>query len=71
MLSDADAAGLDQSRTEYLTGPAGSITIHNARTLHYLAVVQISRAAPAAAELLHSGGCQALYGASATNAEHI
>ena len=35
MLSDADAAGLDQSRTEYLTGPAGSITIHNARTLHY------------------------------------
>ena len=35
MLSDADAAGLDQSRIEYLTGPAGSITIHNAHTLHY------------------------------------
>jgi ectoine hydroxylase-related dioxygenase (phytanoyl-CoA dioxygenase family) len=35
MLSDEDAAGLDKSRIEYLTGPAGSITIHNARTLHY------------------------------------
>lgn len=35
MLSDADAAGVDMSRVEYLTGKAGSITIHNARTLHY------------------------------------
>lgn len=35
MLSDADAAGIDTGRVEYLTGPAGSITIHNARTLHY------------------------------------
>lgn len=35
MLSDEDAASIDTSRLEYLTGPAGSLTIHNARTLHY------------------------------------
>ncbi|MCY4315632.1 MAG: phytanoyl-CoA dioxygenase family protein [Roseovarius sp.] len=35
MLSDDDAAGLDMSRVEYMTGKAGSITVHNARTLHY------------------------------------
>ena len=35
MLSDDDAAGIDMSRVAYMTGPAGSITIHNARTLHY------------------------------------
>lgn len=35
MLSDEDAAGVDTSRIEYMTGRAGSITIHNARTLHY------------------------------------
>ena len=35
MLSEDDAAALDLGRLEYLTGPAGSITIHNARTLHY------------------------------------
>lgn len=35
MLSDDDAASLDQSRVEFLTGKAGSITVHNARTAHY------------------------------------
>ena len=35
MLSDEDAASLDTERVEYMTGKAGSITIHNARTLHY------------------------------------
>jgi len=35
MLSDEDAAGLDLSRVAYLPGPAGSITIHKARTLHF------------------------------------
>ena len=35
MLSDQDAASVDMSRVEYLTGKAGSITVHNARTLHY------------------------------------
>ena len=34
MLSDADAAGVDMGRVEHMTGKAGSITIHNARTLH-------------------------------------
>ena len=35
MLSDYDAETLDRSSVEYLTGKAGSITVHNARTLHY------------------------------------
>lgn len=35
MLSDADAAGLDTDRVRYLMGAAGSITVHNARTLHH------------------------------------
>ncbi|MDH3666968.1 MAG: phytanoyl-CoA dioxygenase family protein [Paracoccaceae bacterium] len=35
MLSDADAASVDMGRVEYMTGKAGSITVHNARTLHY------------------------------------
>ncbi len=35
MLSEADAAGVDPGRVDYLTGPAGSITVHNARTLHF------------------------------------
>ncbi len=33
-LSDADAAGLDLDRVVYLTGPAGSVTVHNCRTVH-------------------------------------
>ena len=33
-LSDADAAGLDLENVEYMTGPAGSLTIHNCRTVH-------------------------------------
>jgi ectoine hydroxylase len=33
-LSEADAASLDVSKAEYLSGPAGSITIHNCRTVH-------------------------------------
>lgn len=33
-LSDEDARSLDLSKVAYLTGPAGSITIHNCRTVH-------------------------------------
>ena len=33
-LSDADVAKLDVAKTAYLTGAAGSLTIHNCRTLH-------------------------------------
>ena len=33
-LSDEDVAKLDLAKTVYLTGPAGSLTIHNCRTLH-------------------------------------
>jgi hypothetical protein len=34
-LSSEDAAAIDTSRAAYLTGPAGSITVHNCRALHY------------------------------------
>ena len=34
-LSDKDAASVDMSKAEYRRGSAGSITIHNCRTLHY------------------------------------
>ena len=33
-LSDADLRRLDLSRADYLMGPAGSLTIHNCRTVH-------------------------------------
>jgi ectoine hydroxylase-related dioxygenase (phytanoyl-CoA dioxygenase family) len=33
-LSDEDAAALDRPKMVYLEGPAGSITIHNCRTIH-------------------------------------
>lgn len=33
-LGEADLQALDLSRTRYLTGPAGSLTIHNCRMLH-------------------------------------
>jgi len=33
-LSDKDVMQLDMSRETYLPGPAGSITIHNCRTVH-------------------------------------
>lgn len=33
-LSDEDVTKLDVARTVYLTGPAGSLTVHNCRTLH-------------------------------------
>lgn len=36
-LKPADTAKLDLSKAVFLPGPAGSITIHNCRTLHYSA----------------------------------
>jgi ectoine hydroxylase-related dioxygenase (phytanoyl-CoA dioxygenase family) len=36
-LSDADCAKLDLTKAAFLPGPAGSLTIHNCRTLHYSA----------------------------------
>lgn len=33
-LSDTDAASLDSGAVEYLTGTAGSITVHSCRTVH-------------------------------------
>lgn len=34
-LNEEDAASVDMSNVDYLMGPAGSITIHNCRSLHY------------------------------------
>ena len=64
MLSDEDAARVDMSRVEYMTGKAGSITIHNARHAALLAGVQEPGSAALAAELLHVFGRQALHRAS-------
>jgi ectoine hydroxylase-related dioxygenase (phytanoyl-CoA dioxygenase family) len=36
-LSEADVGKLELSKMVYLPGPAGSLTIHNCRTLHYSA----------------------------------
>ena len=36
-LRHADAAKLDMDKAVFLDGPAGSVTIHNCRTLHYSA----------------------------------
>lgn len=36
-LSSEDAGKVDMSRAAFLDGPAGSLTIHNCRTLHYSA----------------------------------
>ena len=33
-LSNADAASLDMAKARYLTAPAGSLTVHNCRTVH-------------------------------------
>ncbi|HMB74906.1 MAG TPA: phytanoyl-CoA dioxygenase family protein [Kiloniellaceae bacterium] len=33
-LSDSDARALDPAKAVYLPGPAGSVTIHNCRTIH-------------------------------------
>ncbi len=33
-ISPADTARFDSERAEYLTGPAGTITVHNCRTVH-------------------------------------
>ncbi len=33
-LSDADSSSLDAEKAVYLPGPAGSLTIHNCRTIH-------------------------------------
>lgn len=50
-LSDAETAGLDTSRAVELTGAAGSITIHNCRTLHASASSRRSAGRPL---LLHA-----------------
>ncbi len=34
-LNDRDSASIDATMADYLMGPAGSITIHNCRSLHY------------------------------------
>jgi len=34
-LSQDDAEAIDMAEAVYLTGPAGSITVHNCRTVHY------------------------------------
>jgi ectoine hydroxylase-related dioxygenase (phytanoyl-CoA dioxygenase family) len=45
-LSDEDVMQLDMSRETYLPGPAGSITIHNCRTVHGSKINRTDRPRP-------------------------
>ncbi len=45
-LADADVARLDLGRVAYPTGPAGTITVHNCRTVHGSAPNRSSRSRP-------------------------
>jgi len=45
-LSDEDVMQLDMSRETYLPGPAGSITIHNCRTVHGSRINRLDRPRP-------------------------
>ena len=45
-LSDKDVMQLDMSRETYLPGPAGSITIHNCRTVHGSRINRTDRPRP-------------------------
>ena len=45
-LSDEDVMQLDMSRETYLPGPAGSITIHNCRTVHGSKINSMDRPRP-------------------------
>ena len=45
-LSDEDVMQLDMSRETYLPGPAGSITIHNCRTVHGSRINRTDRPRP-------------------------
>ncbi|WP_119165136.1 phytanoyl-CoA dioxygenase family protein [Algihabitans albus] len=45
-LSDADAAGLDTSQAQVLAGSAGSITVHNCRSVHASEPARSSTARP-------------------------
>ena len=60
-LKPEDAAAIDMSKVVYLEGPAGSITIHNCRTLHYSKANWSEIAAAAAAQRLFRGGRDAVY----------
>ena len=46
MLSEKDAASLDMRKVEYITGKAGTLTIHNCRTLHFSPASQSSTPRP-------------------------
>jgi ectoine hydroxylase-related dioxygenase (phytanoyl-CoA dioxygenase family) len=59
-LSDEDLMRLDMSRETYLPGPAGSITIHNCRTVHGSNINHTDRPT-LAAECLCGRECNDLY----------
>ena len=54
-LGDKDAAGIDTGSAEYLTGPAGSVTIHNCRLIHGSRPEPVRPGAAAAAQRLLLG----------------
>ncbi len=60
-LKPEDAAAIDMSKVNYLEGPAGSITIHNCRTLHYSKANWSEIPRPLAAQRLLGGQRHALH----------
>ena len=61
-LSDADVAGLDLASAVYPEGPAGTITVHNCRTVHGSTPNLSDRGAAAAAPDLRGRGRLRLHG---------
>ncbi len=45
-LNEEDAAAVDMSKVDYLMGSAGSITVHNCRSLHYSPASKSSKPRP-------------------------
>ena len=64
-LGPQDLERLDLSRAQYLTGPAGSLTLHNCRTLHSSPRNLSDLGRPAAAQHVLVGGRLSLYRESA------
>ncbi len=62
--SDADAAAIDMSKVDYLMGPAGSITIHNCRALHYSPSSKSPMPRPLLLNCYSSADAQGLHAAS-------
>ena len=69
-LSADDSAGVDADRVDYLTGPAGSITVHNCRTVPRLAAHRPAEREAAAPQRLRVRRRVPLHGPSSADPQH-